>query len=499
MLHRRKFVRDSLGYAFSQYLARSALLLRGLAAAWKMGPSGYGGWNALNLILDYGAYSSLGVIYGLDLQLPGTVERQDRARARTLCRGAAGISLLGGAVFATLVAAYLVSGHHELEALWGWGPAALMVIAALLQLAIAYHAAVLRAHGRIHVVSAAGGTQALVGAGVGVALLPAGGVWGLIGGWILGQLLALLWLRRAGVEVPLRPALGLPSRELLAAGFPISGFFVASLVLRSADRLAFLRYLGSESLGLYSLGLMAAGLVLYPPEAAGYVLYPRVAAAHHGARDPERTRGEVMRAHRFLCVLLPLAVGIGVLWAEPAVRWLLPAYRAGVPALRVLACGALALSAATVPAYYLLASGRSRPLLACGAAAAAFTLAAVFWVAGHLRKPVLIACASATGYLVFALLLVGLAAWKLESSPNRRVGFLLASLVPALWGSALALGLSWPGLPVPDSIWLRSALFLLGYAPVLQLARGVGLSDMAREFFPAAVAAQDGPERIEGR
>ena len=52
-----RFVRESLGFAASQYLARVAMLGRGLAAAAALGPAGFGGWNALNLIFDYGSVS----------------------------------------------------------------------------------------------------------------------------------------------------------------------------------------------------------------------------------------------------------------------------------------------------------------------------------------------------------------------------------------------------------------------------------------------------------
>src|SRR5207247_978784 len=53
----RGLIRDALAMASSQYASRAALLVRGLAAAAALGPHGYGGWNALNLIFDYGAYS----------------------------------------------------------------------------------------------------------------------------------------------------------------------------------------------------------------------------------------------------------------------------------------------------------------------------------------------------------------------------------------------------------------------------------------------------------
>ena len=72
---RPALVRHSLGLAFSQYLSRLVLLVRAAASAAALGPAGFGAWNALNLILDYGWYAPLGALQGLDLGLPPAVAR----------------------------------------------------------------------------------------------------------------------------------------------------------------------------------------------------------------------------------------------------------------------------------------------------------------------------------------------------------------------------------------------------------------------------------------
>jgi len=83
-MHPRKLVRDSLGVALSSYLARLALLVRGVVAAAVLGPRGYGGWNALNLILDYGSYATCGALQGPPWSRAG------RARRRGACSRARG-------------------------------------------------------------------------------------------------------------------------------------------------------------------------------------------------------------------------------------------------------------------------------------------------------------------------------------------------------------------------------------------------------------------------
>jgi len=489
-VHPRAFVRDMLGTALGQYLARGALLVRGVVAAAALGPAGFGAWNALNLILDYGSYASGGALQGLDLELPPAAARRERERARRLMSGAWTIVVLGAVTFSVGTFIYLATGSRRIAGEWGWGPPLLMLAAACLQLAIQYHAASLRAHGEFQRVSVALAIQAVLGAGLGVALVGSRGVWGLLWGWLAGSLAGLAWLRQGPVRPSLAPTAWAEGMALVRLGVPIVAVFVGSLVLRSVDRIAFVRYVGNEGLGYYSLGLMAAGLILYLPEAAATVLFPRLSAAARGAREPERTRIELERAQRALTVALPPFVALGMVWAGPVVAWLLPEFRDGVPALRMLALGALLLSAGTLPGYALLAGGPRRAQVAMVWAVAIGTTALVFWVAAHDRRPVAIALAAAAGYAAFSLGLLALALPGLCSTPARRAALLAASVVPALWAGGAALGACAVGGAESTSIAvLRSAAVVIAYVPVLWwFGRGVGLFRIAREWLAGRVS-----------
>jgi O-antigen/teichoic acid export membrane protein len=285
----------------------------------------------------------------------------------------------------------------------------------------------------------------------------------------------------------MRPGYGGAGARLARLGAPIFGYFVASLVLRSVDRLALARYGNAHQLGLYGVALMASGLVLFVPEAAGYVLFPRVAAAYHGAVDRARVRADVVRVQRALAVMMPLLVGLAIVWAGPMVEWLLPGYRPAILALRLLAAGALALSAATVPGYFLLGCGRQISLLVLGIVAAGINAALVFGVASREPDPARVALAAAAGYALFALLILVRAGAELGDTAAARTRFVVASLAPAAWASALAFALV-RYLPGQGVVWgfVASDLLVLGYLPVLlAMARGLGLRTLVREVLAA--------------
>lgn len=476
----RRFLEDSLALALSQYLSRAILLARGLAAAVALGPAGLGGWNALSLVLDYGAYASVGALQGLDLELPAAVQRGDRERERRLLTGAAWAVALGGALLSLIVLSGAALGVRALTGPWGFGAPALMLVAAWLQLAIQYFGSALRARGDFRTVSAAQAAQALVGGGLGLLLVGRAGVWGLLGGWLAGSILALALLWRAAPDTPLASRQNGMGFELARAGLPVFGFFALSVLLRSVDRLALVRFGRPEDLGRYSIALMAAGLVLYLPEAVAAVLYPRITAAASGARDAERTRGEAERAHLALAALLPPAVGAAIVWVGPAVARLLPEYRGSVEAVRVLALGALLLAAGTVPGYWLLGRGRSWTLLKAGGAAALASAVLVFAVAARDPEPGRVAWAAAAGYALFAATMVTLAAPTLGVSGGR-AGFVAASFLPGLWVGAVALAACRVGDPtsVPAAL-VRTLVVVLAAAPALWTLRGAGIGAALR-------------------
>lgn len=461
---RGRATRDAAALAGSQYLARGVLLARGVATAAALGPAGTGAWNALNLVLDYGSYASAASLQGLELRLPGAAAR-DPARARRLMGGAWTVVIAGGVLFALGLVAWLASGARPLESPWGAGAPLLMLAAAWLQLAVAYLQTALRAQGDFARVGISTVVQALAGGGLGLALVWSTGVWGLLGGWIVGSALAIAVLATSPRRVPLAPGSLREGLPLVRVGAPVFAFFLASLLLRSLDRLAFVGFVGTGPLGPYSLGLMAAGLVLYLPEAVAAVLYPRMAAAASGDRDPERTRTAVVGAHRALAAALPLGVGLGVLWIGPVIAAVLPEFAAGAPSVRLVVLGALVLSAATLPGYWLLARGEAPRVLRGMAVVLPLAAALVFGVAARTQRPEAIALAAAAGYTLFALMLVALAARGM--APGRVLPLAAASFVPAAWGGGLAWWLASTAPPGPLAALIRSLGFVAGYLPAL--------------------------------
>jgi O-antigen/teichoic acid export membrane protein len=400
-------------------------------------------------------------------------------------RGAWAATGLGAVLFGVLLAIYLNTGRSAFRSaaadLPWW-----MFAAVVLQLVYQYGSSSLRALGRIPAASAAQAVQALVGGGLGIALVAPLGMHGMLWAWLLGGVLAWVVLRRAGPEVPWIPADAGRGLALMRSGLPLFATFLCTLVLRSVDRLALLRFSGTEALGYYGLAAIAASTVLHVPEAAAYVLLPRLAAAAAGARDRDRTRDETVRAHRALVVLLPPVAALGVLFTEPIVARFLPEYAQALPPLRVLVAGSLFLAAANLPVYTLLAERDVESLVEYGLGGTLGAAIIVFGIAARDPSPASVALAAALGYVLFSVSVTApvFGRWS-GGSWRGRVFLMAASFLPAFWTGALLQMLSHLGDGSRVEIFLLRVLaFGVAYMPVLWLfGRGIGFRSLWRERF----------------
>jgi len=491
-VHPRKIVRDFFSFATSQYIVRVLLVLRGLIAARLLGPAAYGAWNGLMLLLDYGAASPLGTIQGLDQTVPPQIVAGDAARLRRLKQAGLLLVVVLGLAYAIACLAYFSRNAGQLRAFWGLTGIGLILLATLLQNVAGYHMSVLRSHGNIRDVSLVFLIQAALGAALGIALLPFFGAWGLLWGWLGGTVAMLIYARwRGHAEVPIVPGAAGDARTLLTAGFPMFAFAGLTLLMRSLDRVVILRFLGTEALGFYGLGVMAMGLLLYLPDALSYVLYPRLLRDIHAAGgDPEAIRDPVERSMRAISLVLPALCAVAFIAADDAVIWVLPRFLPGVPTVRVLCFAAAAMGLGSLSAIVLMTVRRPRVMVVVSVAAVAIGLALMLG-AIHMRLGIAgVAWATLVSYGLHSAGLLWFALGNLHERPGRRIGFMLRLFAPL----TLAIPLAWacnrfmilaPDHGVVSAVRLVLAVltFMVVYALLmLPFTRGLGVRELVREL-----------------
>ena len=505
-MHPRKFIRDSLGYAISQYLMRFLTTLRGLLAARMLGPAMYGNWNALMLIMDYGVNAHSWTFAGLDQAVPAKIVDGDEARLARVKRSGLFNVMVTTALIVAVCLVYFGRSHGQVRDAWGMGGVGLMLACVALTVLSYYHHTLLRSHGNMVAVSLWYLLQGTIGVLLGLGLMPWFGIWGLLWGWFAGTLVAtvsVVWRGRS--VVPLLPMPTDDSRRLLVIGLPIFIYSWSNFIMRSLYLVIILRFLGTEALGLYGLAVMAVGFLLTMPDAIAYVLYPRLLRRfREGGDDPAAIRDHVHRAMRALSLFVPALCALGYLASDDVVQWLLPRFNEGVPALRILCFSAAGLSLGNLGSIVQMTLGRQLVLVpvAVGMTALGVALDLIAVWSGHGIRGV--AWATFFTYAVNSAVLVVLVDRAMGASFRARLGFVVRLFLPLAAAIPLAYLLErfFPGYGPPGPVrWLRLAgsavLWLALYGLVAApLARGIGLRQLSSEFdWPWAAARRQGGGR----
>jgi len=489
---RQKITRDSLGLAFTQYLVRAMSMARSFVAAKLLDPGSFGAWNALQLMMDYGALAPLGTQQGLDQLVPARLVEGDAERTRRLKRAALFNVVSLTLLFAALGLAWASVGSSRMRANWHLSGLGLAFACVMFVNLSNLGTSILRSYGDIGGLTRWFVIQGLIGSGLGLGLMVWFGRWGLLWGWLAGCFVSWAFVMYRGRKViPIAPSPAVECLDLLQVGIPLYVFTASSIVMRNLDRIVVLRFLGTQSLGYYGLSVNVLTLLMAIPDSLAYVSYPQLVKRFSEAgEDPAAIRDRVDRLVRVVAVGLPLAAGLCAIWSRDLVHALLPRYDACVSPMRVLAFGATGLSLSAFASIVLMTVGRRIILVPAAVFLSALSgglqLLSLRWNGGLTG----IAAAASTAYLLSGAVLLSLAAAGVGYAFGRGLALIARCLAPTgiaallTWGlghylllAPAPLGLDRIGLLLGASLALAGVYLLL----VVPFARGIGVRSLLTE------------------
>lgn len=488
-----RFTRDSLGLALTQYLVRAFSMARSFVAAKMLDPVSFGAWNALQLMMDYGALAPLGTQQGLDQMVPARLAGPDTEAAARVKRAALFNVIVLTLLFSAMGLAWASVGSSRMRANWHLSGLALALTCVMCVNLANVGTSILRSHGDIGGLARWFVIQGLVGSGLGLALMFWFGRWGLLWGWFAGCLVALLFVLQRGHKVlPKLPTPAVESFDLIQVGLPLYMYLASSIVMRNLDRIVVLRFLGTQALGYYGLSVNVLTLLMAVPDALVYVSYPQfVRRFVEAGEDPAAIADRVERLVRGVSLGLPLVAGLCAVWVGDAVHLLLPRYDASVDAMRALAFGATGIALGSFASIVLMTVGRRIILVPAAvfltALSGGLQLLSLRWNGGLPG----VASAAASAYLVSGAVLLALAAAGLGHAFGRISALVARCLIPTGIGVALILGLlAFSPPPMATFQWdgvLRLLVASLAFATAyllltLPFARGIGFRSLALEM-----------------
>lgn len=329
----KPFLLEFLRFGSSTGFLQLTRVASGLVVAALVDPAVWGTWYILNLIIAYGGLTQLGALNGMNREVPVASGKGDHALARQLRSNALGVVLL-----TTGVAALLILGSSFAIPNLELSDELLLTILLLLATQLfAYASNSLRSTTNFTQLSRLQLVQAVV-----YPALSIGGAVALgLPGFILGQILALgvcIVATRRSATVTWRPELNLKIiKGLIGVGFPIMLVGLIYTLLSTVDRWIVAGNLGSESLGHYSLAIMALNAVALLPQVISQQFYPRLAFSWSAKRDVSELRNMATRQRLYTYIAVIPTVALIALLAPPIVNAFLPQYAPGIPAILVTA------------------------------------------------------------------------------------------------------------------------------------------------------------------
>jgi PST family polysaccharide transporter len=425
----RQTIKDSGKYLTANIFAQGLGLVRAIVLPVLFNPAQLGIWNLMNVVINYGAISHLGLLHGMNKAIPflsgqGKPEEVERIKDSVFWLNLVFGVVAGGILW--IVAATLSAGYSLNLKIVAW--------IVFLQMIFLYFFSLLRADNRFGLVSRGIAGQSLLSTAL--ILLLGFGLADSLSGALLGVALAFLlivgyWLWKARYHFSLQlrwQSVG----SAFALGLPLIILGLLDMVFMSVDRWVIAAKLGETQLGYYALAFMAANLLYLVPVAVANVLYPQMLERFATAGDYQGVSGLLLVPLRALAVLMLVLVGGATIALPLFIQLFLPKYLPSIPIIEILIPAAYLISFSTVGGNYLVAVNRQRVLMPIQIVATLFSLLLDFILLRAGYGVLGVAWGTAAGYLLYGSSYLLASAYLAMGNKSEALRFLASLLMPFL-------------------------------------------------------------------
>ncbi len=338
----------------SLYVTRALYMIRGLVTARFLGPSDYGVWGTLGILLNYSNLAPLGSAEAVAREVPLHTERGEKDRARAVVEQSFSFNLYASLLASLAIFAYAHLRRASLDPIFFTG---LHVAAAgiTLQQLYFYYRIVLRAQRRFFFQSKVDILFALVNVPATIALVALRGLEGLylsyvlVYVWIIGY---LVW------NVPIRLHARLDFTliaDLIRIGFPVYLLGLVYTLFMSVDRMIIAKFLTPADMGYYTIAYTIIGMLGEVPMVIAQVMSPNLIGRYSKSATPAEMLPYVETPTVAIATFFPVLQVVVLIGIEWVLRYILPRFLPGLVAIEILLFGALFIALTRGPSSFLLA------------------------------------------------------------------------------------------------------------------------------------------------
>ena len=345
-------------------IAQAFTLISGFWVARILGPTEFGVWTAISLVLAYGAYMELGAISTMGRDLPHLLGKGEQEKVDSLEGHARYIAITGALLGSFLV--FLFSFLPSHSPVMTAGLQAMSVIL-VLQQTHTYQRTVLRSYNKFKELSHQQLVLSFATSILSITFVVLCGFYGRIFAAFIAQIAIVIYCFQRNQWRRLHKFKFSIAWSLICKGTPIiiSGFILS--LLATIDRLFIIEFLGAEQLGLFSISILLVTVVSLIPAMAGQVLYPRIDFQYGNSdKDVESLRSFITMPPQIFSALLPILIGTLYLSIPLIIKIFMPEYLPGVKTARIVVLGIFFFGILGLTDYFLVTTGRLKQYILFG-------------------------------------------------------------------------------------------------------------------------------------
>ena len=326
------FLKEFFHFSATIAFLQASRFFVSLLAARQLGPSNWGMWQILWLVIVYSSVAHLGVINGMNRNIPFYIGQGNHRMVAEISGAAFMVAMVSTSLCSLLlltISFYFEENRFTL-------PFRLTLLLLLVHQLHAYLQVSLKSRSRFAELSKQNFVFALIYMLLVIPMLHFYGIEGLI----LGQCGAVLAtsvfiLKTSALRIRFTFSFK-ESINMIKIGLPIMLAGILYALMATADRWIIKSYLGIDQIGQYSVAIMVTGVLSIIPITVSQQIYPRMAQSW-GRNCDFKELNEWVRKQHLSSIILTFPFMIVAYYLFPIlIEAYLPAYSQGINAMRII-------------------------------------------------------------------------------------------------------------------------------------------------------------------
>jgi O-antigen/teichoic acid export membrane protein len=357
-------VSDSLKYFIGTVTASVFLFLKGILIARILGPSWFGVWGILMIILSYNLHSHFGLIHGMNKRVPYLRGKGNVSEAKEIVDTSFWSIVSIGAILAILlfVFSFILSNRFSVEIIIGLRMLSLIIF---LHQVYIYLISLLRIDKNFNLLSIVVAIFPIVSLGLTVVffVLFDNKLIAALAGTLLAYVVSnIIIFLKTKYRFQFRVNTQLLKR-IFMVGAPLIVINIGYSLFITIDRWMIARFIGEPQLGYYALGASMGQFLVTASSTVAFVVYPRMLERYGKSGEVAALKNLTIIPLFALSVLMAFICALYISVIPLFIKVVVPAYMPGLLAITLFGLGAYFLCLVGIAGNFLISVDKQKYIL----------------------------------------------------------------------------------------------------------------------------------------